>query len=131
MRLSSSNCPLSGSWLSPGSRTELCTCSGLELILCDVVTRPGPAGIATFRWPEELFEDWVSGPPESEPGTSTSPHGSFVFFAVGAGTLRAWDIADPKTSVGRDVALFRELVVTNGAETVELEEMRGRLRGRL
>jgi hypothetical protein len=68
-----------------------------------------------------MDEDWVSGPPESEPGTSTSPYGSLVLFADGGGTLRAWDTVDPKTSVGRDVALCRELVVTNAEENAEME----------
>jgi hypothetical protein len=67
-----------------------------------------------------MDEDWVSGPPESEPGTSTSPHGSLILLADGGGTLRAWTV-DPKTSVGRDVALCRGLVVTNAAEKAELE----------
>jgi hypothetical protein len=68
-----------------------------------------------------MDEDWVSRPPESEPGTSTSPHGSFALLADGGGTLRARDTVDPKTSVGRDVALCRGLVVTNAAEKAELE----------
>lgn len=73
----------------------------------------------------------MSGPPESEPGTSTSPHGSLVFFAVGGGTLRAWDMVDPKMSVGRDVAFCRELVAIDAGGNAELEDMRGRLWGRL
>src|SRR6266403_4865008 len=120
MRLSSSNCSLSGPWMGPGSRTELCT-------WCISLTRSGLAGIAARRWfEEELFwVGWVSGPPESEPGTSISPHGSLVAFADGGGTLRVWDTVEPKTSVGRDVALCRVLVVTE--ETSELEERSGRL----
>ena len=67
----------------------------------------------------------MSGPPESEPGTSTSPHGFLVVFADGGGTLRVWNTVDPKTSVGRDVALCRGLVVAK--ETAELEEGSGTL----
>ena len=67
----------------------------------------------------------MSGPPESEPGTSTSPHGSLVVFADGGGTLRVCDTVDPKMSVGRDVALCRGLVVSE--ETAGLDEGSGRL----
>jgi hypothetical protein len=69
----------------------------------------------------------VRGPPESEPGTSTSPHASLEFLTEGGGTLCAWGIVGPTSSDGRGVALFVGIVVTNVGGKVGLEGESGRL----
>jgi hypothetical protein len=61
-------------------------------------------------------KDCVPGPPESEPGTSISPHASFVFFTDGGGTLREWETLSRITPGGSDVALFNGLVGSAGLE---------------
>jgi hypothetical protein len=97
----------------------------------DPLARPRLVVGVTRRARGELLsfdKDCVRGPPESEPGTSTSPHASLEFLTKGGGTLRAWGILGPTSSDGRDVALFVRLVVTNAGGKAELEGKSGRLR---
>jgi hypothetical protein len=92
---------------------------------------PRPAAAVARRPTGELLsfdKDCVPGPPESEPGTSTSPYASLAFLTEGGGTLRAWGIMGLTFSDGRDVALFGKLVATNAGGKGELEEESGRPR---
>ena len=73
----------------------------------------------------------MPGPPESEPGTSTSPHASLEFLTEGGGTPREWGIPSPTSSDGRDAALFFRPVATNVGGKAGLEGENGRLQQRL
>ena len=95
----------------------------------DVDPCPRLAVVVARRPTGELLsfdKDCVPGPPESEPGTSTSPHASLAFLMDGGGTLRAWGILGPTSPDVRNVALFARLVVTNAGGKAGLEEDGGR-----